>query len=174
LLISFQLSISFPTLDAEYLFELDPLYAAVDVSGSTFTVTPNKVEVSLKKVVSDRWSTLEGDLAAIASQANVAKPMDPVKQPTVKENAPAYPTSSRNGAKNWDKLAKEVDDEPEGDETAAFFKNLYGGASDEVKRAMMKSYQESNGTVLSTNWAEVGSKKVETQPPDGMESRHWE
>lgn len=38
---------------------------------------------------------------------------------------------------------------------------------------MMKSFQESNGTVLSTNWAEVGSKKVECTPPDGMEAKPW-
>lgn len=33
---------------------------------------------------------------------------------------------------------------------------------------------ESNGTVLSTNWKEVGSKKVEGSPPDGMEMKKWE
>jgi suppressor of G2 allele of SKP1 len=39
------------------------------------------------------------------------------------------------------------------------------------QRAMMKSYVESNGTVLSTNWNEVGSKKVECSPPEGMEPK---
>lgn len=33
---------------------------------------------------------------------------------------------------------------------------------------------ESNGTVLSTNWKDVGSKKVEGSPPDGMEMKKWE
>lgn len=33
---------------------------------------------------------------------------------------------------------------------------------------------ESNGTVLSTNWQDVGSKKVEGSPPDGMELKKWE
>lgn len=33
---------------------------------------------------------------------------------------------------------------------------------------------ESNGTVLSTNWKEVGAKKVEGSPPDGMEMKKWE
>jgi hypothetical protein len=33
---------------------------------------------------------------------------------------------------------------------------------------------ESNGTVLSTNWKEVGTKKVEGSPPDGMEMKKWE
>ena len=39
---------------------------------------------------------------------------------------------------------------------------------------MMKSFQESNGTVLSTNWNEVGKEKVEMKPPDSMEFRKWE
>lgn len=33
---------------------------------------------------------------------------------------------------------------------------------------------ESNGTVLSTDWKEVGSKKVEGSPPEGMEVKKWE
>jgi suppressor of G2 allele of SKP1 len=33
---------------------------------------------------------------------------------------------------------------------------------------------ESNGTVLSTNWKDVGAKKVEGGPPDGMELKKWE
>ncbi|KAA8520877.1 hypothetical protein F0562_011550 [Nyssa sinensis] len=33
---------------------------------------------------------------------------------------------------------------------------------------------ESNRTVLSTNWNEVSSKKVEDSPPDGMELKKWE
>ena len=39
---------------------------------------------------------------------------------------------------------------------------------------MMKSFQESNGTVLSTNWNEVGKEKVEMKPPDSMEFKKWE
>lgn len=38
---------------------------------------------------------------------------------------------------------------------------------------MMKSYQESNGTSLSTVWSDVGSKTFETTPPDGMEAKKW-
>lgn len=33
---------------------------------------------------------------------------------------------------------------------------------------------ESNGTVLSTDWKEVGAKKIESTPPDGMELKKWE
>ena len=104
--------------------------------------------------------------------------------------APSYPTSSKSGPKNWDKLADEftkkkdtkpkdgkdqdksaasdddedmkVDsDEEGGDAVDSFFKKLYKGSDDDTRRAMMKSFQESNGTALSTNWGEVGSKRVE-------------
>jgi suppressor of G2 allele of SKP1 len=37
----------------------------------------------------------------------------------------------------------------------------------------MKSYQESGGTALSTNWGEVGSKTMEISPPEGMEAKKW-
>jgi suppressor of G2 allele of SKP1 len=38
---------------------------------------------------------------------------------------------------------------------------------------MMKSFSESNGTALSTNWEEVKKAKVETNPPDGLEAKKW-
>lgn len=38
---------------------------------------------------------------------------------------------------------------------------------------MMKSFTESNGTSLSTNWDDVKSKKVETVPPEGVEAKKW-
>jgi len=87
--------------------------------------------------------------------------------------APSYPTSSKNGPKNWDKLASDLEVDKEGDDVNNFFQTLYAGASEDTKRAMMKSYQESNGTVLSTDWSEVGKKRVETSPPDGMIAKKW-
>jgi suppressor of G2 allele of SKP1 len=33
---------------------------------------------------------------------------------------------------------------------------------------------ESGGTVLSTNWSEIGAKKLEVKPPDGMEWKSWD
>lgn len=34
--------------------------------------------------------------------------------------------------------------------------------------------QESGGTVLSTNWKDVGKKKVDVKPPDGMEYKQYQ
>ena len=73
------------------------------------------------------------------------------------------------------------------------FQKIYADASDDVKRAMNKSFQESGGTVshsrwlssgcfdvirsfqvLSTNWNEIGKEKTEVKPPDGMEWKKWD
>lgn len=91
--------------------------------------------------------------------------------------------------------------EPDEDINSLFSK-IYNSGDENTKRAMMKSMvsersifiqlstherlkiqklklsffckqQESNGTVLSTNWDEVGKKEVEVSPPDGMEYKKW-
>lgn len=40
------------------------------------------------------------------------------------------------------------------------FRNIYNEGDEDVKKAMNKSLEESSGTVLSTNWKEVSSKKI--------------
>jgi hypothetical protein len=46
-------------------------------------------------------------------------------------------------------------------------------ATPEQMKAMNKSYQESGGTVLSTNWNEIGKEETPVKPPDGMEFKKW-
>ena len=50
---------------------------------------------------------------------------------------------------------------------------LIPSGDEDTRRAMMKSFSESGGTQLSTNWKEVGAKKMEVKPPEGMEYREW-
>lgn len=78
-------------------------------------------------------------------------------------------SNTKNKSKDWNKVVQEVEDEkPEGEAAVnALFQQIYRDADPDTKRAMMKSFIESNGTCLSTNWTEVGSKKVETKPPEG-------
>jgi suppressor of G2 allele of SKP1 len=225
-----QVSISFPTPSGnDFYFTLDPLYASIDTSKSTFSVMPTKVEVVLfKHQPGQKWPALEMTLPdgskenakaqnVTASGVTVApttssvgdpmKPAQPISAST-QQAAPAYPTSSRHGAKDWDKLASSLtakkkskssknkgeessaggqsskdqadadagsesdaasidSDYGTGDPVDSFFKKLYANADPDTRRAMMKSYYESEGTALSTNWGEVGKGKVDVRPPKG-------
>lgn len=92
---------------------------------------------------------------------------------------PSYPTSSKN-KKNWDEINKDLKkqestEKPEGDAALnALFKQIYERADEDTRRAMIKSYQTSGGTVLSTNWGEVADKDYEGKDrPDPPEGQKW-
>ena len=95
------------------------------------------------------------------------------------QQTPSYPSSSKN-KKNWDKIDKEITkeeskDKPEGDVALnALFKQIYERADENTRRAMIKSYQTSGGTVLSTNWDEVAKKDYEGKDrPEAPEGQMW-
>ncbi|KAF3825792.1 hypothetical protein GH733_006619, partial [Mirounga leonina] len=121
-----------------------------------------EIEIKMKKTEAVRWEKLEG-------QGDVPKPKQFIAD--VKN---LYPSSSHY-TRNWDKLVGEIKEEEkneklEGDAALnKLFQQIYSDGSDEVKRAMNKSFMESGGTVLSTNWSDVGKRKVEINPPDDME-----
>lgn len=72
-------------------------------------------------------------------------------------------------------LMTEFYSEQQGEEAVQdLFRKIYADANEDTKKAMMKSFYESGGTVLSTNWAEVGAKTVDVKPPDGCEFKKWE
>jgi len=153
-------------------FDLDLLLFHHVVPQESLTkIMSTKIEVKLKKTEGIQWSKLEG---SPEEQVTV-----PFATALPSEDVPKYPTSSHY-TRDWDKLAKDVTEEEKNEKLEGdaglnkFFQNLYGDASDETKRAMMKSFSESGGTVLSTNWSEVGAKKVEVKPPDGMEYKQWQ
>uniref|UniRef100_A0A915IUW4 SGS domain-containing protein n=1 Tax=Romanomermis culicivorax TaxID=13658 RepID=A0A915IUW4_ROMCU len=109
--------------------------------------------------------------------------ISPVEQPSeekeIEKKVHTYPSSSSRGPKNWDRIAKEAEEEEknekyDGDQAVnRLFQQIYADSSDEVKKAMMKSFTESKGTVLSTNWDEVKRDKVDCKPPSGMEFKKW-
>ena len=90
-----------------------------------------------------------------------------------------FPSSSRT-TRDWSQIERDIKEEEESEKLTGdaalnkLFQDIYSKADDDTRRAMQKSFVESNGTVLSTNWSEIGSKKVETQAPGGMEVKKYE
>lgn len=197
------LAISFPLpTGSDFGFSLDPLFAAVDSSNSTAKVMSTKVECILKKAEPGvKWASIEGTEVADTEEApsnddNVDVHFKRVAMgnQAAANAAPSYPTSSKSGPKNWDKVASDLTkkkpkkdksegndeddddegiDEFEGNGENAFLQTIFKSSNPDAQRAMMKSYQESNGTVLSTDWSEVSKKRVEMAPPDGMVAKKW-
>ncbi|KAM8977499.1 protein SGT1 homolog [Pelodytes ibericus] len=137
------------------------LLHAIAPEQCTFKVLSTKIEIKMKKTEAIRWEKLEG-LEECRIKHFAA------------ESLHKYPSSSHY-TKNWDKLVVEIKEEEkkeklEGDAALnQLFQQIYSDGSDEVRRAMNKSFTESGGTVLSTNWTDVGKKKVDVNPPDDME-----
>lgn len=130
------------------------LWNPINVEQSTHKSTPSKVEIKMAKLIGQRWDALERKTAVEASSTS----------------------SSVKKRHDWDKISKELENEEQGekDDVTDLFKKIYADANEDTKKAMMKSYYESGGTVLSTNWSEVGAKNVDVKPPDGCEFKKWQ
>ncbi|KAK0720128.1 SGS domain-containing protein [Lasiosphaeris hirsuta] len=150
-------------------------------SASRWSATPRKIELTLQKAVpGTKWGRWGEENIGPESfhVADIERPAaaNLVSNENTKPEtaaAPAYPTSSKSGPKDWDKLGDDDEDDGKSD-VNFFFKQLYKGATPEQQRAMMKSFVESNGTALSTDWNDVKSRTVETIPPEGIEAKKWE
>lgn len=96
--------------------------------------------------------------------------------PTPPQPSPAPKSAAKKAPKDWDALARALDEEEAAEASTGggdaalnkLFQSIYAKADDDTRRAMQKSYVESNGTCLSTDWKTVGAGKVETKPPDGQ------
>ena len=148
-----------------------PLWGHVTPNFTVRVLAP-KIEIVLKKKEpSVTWVALTRDAtqspassSAVASQA---------------ASAEADSSLSARPSSKWDTLdLSDADDAPpagSGDaELNAFFQKLYADADPDTRRAMIKSFQESGGTALSTNWEDVSKQTMEVRAPDGMVARKFE
>lgn len=142
-------------------FNLDlSLADTVDVAGSSYQVLSNSIEVKLKKAKVGCWIDIcHVDLA--------------------KTSRPSYPSSSKV-KRDWDKLDREAEAEIKKDKLQGeaalqdLFKQIYSNSDEDTRRAMIKSFQTSGGTVLSTNWQEVAAKDYEgADRPEAPEGQQW-
>ena len=173
--------------------ELQPLKGQIDPTKSNFVVGKVKVEIRLFKAAHGRWGGLIGDAPDRTSISHqVSHSFNSCHAPALANSSSSSPPATKAGStlpqarKNWDSVTKTIlesekpktsTDDPNvsGDSTLnEFFQNIFSNADEDTKRAMMKSFQESGGTALSTNWDEVGKAPVPIKAPSGSEARKWE
>ncbi|XP_031414761.1 protein SGT1 homolog isoform X2 [Clupea harengus] len=149
-------------LGEDYYLKLCLLHAVVPEQ-CTYRILSTKIEIKMKKTEAIRWEKLEGE--GVLSN--------------VKHFTPNQYPSSGPYTRNWDKLVGDIKEEEkneklEGDAALnKLFQQIYTDGSDEVKRAMNKSFMESGGTVLSTNWTDVGKRNVDMSPPEDVEFKKF-
>ena len=128
-----------------------------------------KVKLELKKEVDNfNWVNLE----------NKDSNIDPVNNQ--KDKIGYYPTSSKV-RKDWSQIDKEYDKEEkeeaskDGNEGMwKLFRDIYERGDEKTRRAMIKSFQTSSGTVLSTNWDDVKDKDYEGKDrPEAPKGQEW-
>jgi suppressor of G2 allele of SKP1 len=161
----------------EFVFDTNLAYA-INTQKSHWKILSTKVEIKLLKVDHLHWESLGPSDATgnhpkyfMVSVEGAVDPPPPTKNPVL----------CKPGT-NWDKFAAEVDKEEKEDQEKLegdaalnhLLQKIYADGNDEVKKAMQKSFVESKGTVLSTNWGEVHKGRVDMKAPDGMEFKQFE
>ena len=133
-----------------------PLLQAIDASATQCKVTPSHLEITLRKKSAVNWVAIEPSALA-----------QPLKYPSSKQ-------------KDWSRVDVEIEKElkkekPEGDEALmSLFRQIYENGDENTRKAMIKSFQTSSGTVLSTNWGEVAEKDYEGKDrPSAPNGQEW-
>ncbi|EKM83898.1 hypothetical protein AGABI1DRAFT_110509 [Agaricus bisporus var. burnettii JB137-S8] len=156
----------------EKSLSLQPLKGQIDPDKSSHFVGKVKIEISLVKCVQGRWAGLIGDAPdPLANSSSSSAPTTTSAPPRQRKN---WENISDNILKSDKEKSTEEDPNVGGDSTLnTFFQKIYADADEDTRRAMMKSFSESGGTTLSTNWDEVQKKQVEVKPPSGSVYKKW-
>lgn len=177
---------------SEYAMDLN-LFAEVLPAEKVVTFMPTKVELKLTKAVGGvMWPSLEpgkaghsgrtggsggGDSASGALSSSGGSSTNGVASSA---GTRAGPVSAYASKKDWSRIEKDIEadaeDKPQGEAALqALFQQIYANADEDTRRAMVKSFQTSGGTVLSTNWKEVAQKDYEKErvAPDGSVAKKW-
>ncbi|KAJ8420228.1 hypothetical protein Cgig2_025763 [Carnegiea gigantea] len=137
-------------IPGEEPYRLQPrLFGKIIPTKCRYEVMSAKIEIRLAKAEPIQQTFLEYTKnAAVAPNINVSSL-------AIAAQRPSYP-SSKNRGTDWDKLEaqmKKVEKEEKLDRNAAlnkFFQDIYRDADEDTRRAMQKSFVESNETVMST------------------------
>ncbi|OHT14464.1 SGS domain containing protein [Tritrichomonas foetus] len=123
-------------IDGKHCMKAWAFYGEVNPSTLKVDRSGATIEIIIQKVTAVNWPR------ALSSNTNVK---------------PLY--------EKWRQVQLPDEEEDKNEGLDHFLQKIYKDATPEARRAMMKSFTESGGTVLSTNWEDVGSRKVEPQPP---------
>ena len=174
------------------------LFDAVDVQKCKIVHKDEKVLIKLKKVEKHEWHNLFGSGASktqkesLSSSSPLPLPssgggQDSIKSSATVATAPTIDPKKKVNRpyasdKDWDAIDRnlreqEESEKPEGEEAVnKLFKSIYKDADENTRRAMIKSFQTSGGTCLSTNWGDVSQTDYEKKKmaPKGVEWKSWE